>query len=383
MNKLRHTKARIDLDALAQNIQGFRRFCQKETLIAGVLKANAYGHDIFYMAKYFDAFGVDYFAVATIEEAFLLRPYFPLKPLLVMGYTPSENFLEAAKLGITLTLFSLSQALLLNEAAKELNAVSKVHIKIDTGFHRLGYTDMAVAEKEIMQIQNLPYVHIEGIFTHLALESEISDLSQLKTFQALLQSLSEKGLHIPIRHALDSIGAVIYPEHHMDMVRIGALFYGYCSRETPFALKPVLSLITQISSVKTLKKGEGVGYDFLFQAPKDMEIATLPIGYGDGLPRNIYQEGFCLVAGAPAKYVGLPCMDQCVIDVTGLSARENQEVLIFGPELSLSHLAAWCGTNKNELLCRISPRVPRLFIQDNQVVETLDYLKMQGGFYGR
>lgn len=374
MKSIRRTKAIVNVDSLYHNVLEFKKTCNPKTLIAGVLKANAYGHDLLQMATYFKDLKVDYFAVATLEEALFLRTHFESMPILVMGYTPDDDLEFSVINSITTTIFSIEQAKILNSFAKKHNIISKIHIKIDTGFHRLGYTDLNKAFFEILQINLFSNINIEGIFSHLALENKESDKIQYEKFISLINMLSLKQIDIPIKHICDSIGAVVYPEYHLDMVRVGALFYGYCSRETAFELKPVMSLQTEISSVKELNKGEGVSYDNLFRAPCNMKIATLPIGYADGLPRNIYKKGFALVNNIKSPYIGLPCMDQCMIDISDSNAKQGDTAILFGETLSLNELSKWCETNKNELLSRISMRVPRVFVKNNKIVKIVDYL---------
>jgi alanine racemase len=379
MELLRKTRAEVYLDNIEHNLLAFRQTMKPRVKIAAVVKANAYGHDIVKVTELLLENSVDCIAVATLQEAAQLRRKFPSAPILVMGFTPNDHLEYAVAKGITLTVFSLDQCRILSQRAQELNKTAVVHIKIDTGFNRLGYRNHDLALAEITAISKLKGVYIQGIFSHLALNSAETDEEQYQQLMNLVYKLEDMGVLIPIKHICDSIGAVAYPQYHLEMVRLGALLYGYCSRETSFELKPAMTLCTEVSMLKTIKKGEGVSYSFLYTAQADTKIATLPIGYADGLPRNIWKEGHVMINGKPAKFAGLPCMDQCMVDVTD---HENidvgDEVILFGVsgsnELSLNDLSKWCGTNKNELLARVSSRVPRVYFRNGQIVAIVDYL---------
>lgn len=380
MDMLRKTRAVINLDNLKHNLVAFRETMDSKVKVAAVVKANAYGHDIITITGLLLEQGVDYIAVATLQEAVQLRKKFPQAELLVMGYTPDDQLNFVVDYSITQTVFSLDQGRILSEHAVAAGKTAKVHVKVDTGFNRLGYRDHELALEEVTAMADLDGVEVEGIFSHLALNSPESDEKQYQLLTNLVDKLEARGVTIPIKHICDSIGAVAYPQYHMDMVRLGALLYGYCSRKTSFELKPVMTLRTEVSMVKTIGPGEGVSYSHLFLTEKDTRIATLPVGYADGFPRNIWREGYVLINGQQAKFAGLPCMDQCMVDVTGLDVSVGDEVILFGGhggnELHLDNLAKWCGTNKNELLTRVSLRVPRVYIRDGKVVKLIDYLEM-------
>lgn len=365
---LRKTRALVNLDHIQHNLAAFRQTIDKKVKIAAVVKANAYGHGIVTVAGLMLESQADYLAVATVQEAVLLRCQYPAAPLLVMGHTPDDLLQSALEHNIALTVFSLAQCRQLNSLAQTLGTIATVHIKIDTGFNRLGYKDHDQAAKEIAAASKLRRVRLEGIFSHLALHTPQADANQHRQLLALTQRLAEQGITFPLRHICDSIGAVAYPGFHLDMVRLGALLYGYCSRPTPFPLRPALTLVSEVAQVKTIGAGEGVGYSNKFQTTEAREIATLPIGYADGLPRNIWQQGHVLINGQSARFAGLPCMDQCMVDVTGLKVAAGDEAVIFGSSgassLPLELLARWCETNRNELLTRVSARVPRVYFRD-------------------
>lgn len=379
MDMLRKTRAEIYLDHIEHNLNAMRQTMDKHVKVAAVVKANAYGHDIVKVTDLLLQNNVDYIAVATLQEAVQLRKKFAQAPLLVMGYTPDDQLPFAVDLSITQTIFSLQQGELMAQRAKTTAKTAKVHVKLDTGFNRLGYQDHQLALEEITALADLEGLEVEGIFSHLALNSVESDEKQFQQLTDLVAKLANRGVEIPNKHICDSIGAVAYPHYHMDMVRLGALLYGYCSRPTSFELKPAMTLRTEVSMVKTIDSGQGVSYSHLYTASAPTSIATLPIGYADGPPRNSWKEGQVLVKGQRAKYAGLPCMDQCMLDVTGLDVAVGDEVILFGrkgdQELPLNDLSKWCGTNKNELLTRVSPRVPRVYYRNGTIVDVVDYLE--------
>jgi alanine racemase len=370
------TYAEINLDALIENYQNLRNFIPPSVKIAGVIKANAYGHDYKTVARTLVTLGVDYIAVATIREAVVIRKTDAYTPILVMGYTAPEAYDLAVKNDITLTMFDLEEMRLLNLNASYDERVMKIHIKIDTGFNRLGYKDFAKAKEDLKTAKQYEWLDIEGIFTHLALKNEAQDAVQMKRFDQLIKELSEEGIDIPLAHACDSIGAIAYPQAPYQMVRIGAALFGYCSRPTPFTLKPVMQFKSTVSHLKWLNAGEEISYDGLYVTEKKTRIATIPVGYADGLPRQLSNIGQVYVKGHKAPIVGLICMDQCMIDVTDIEEiNVGDTVELFGENISLTSVAALAQTNRNELLSRIAMRVPRVIKQRGTNPLEIDYLK--------
>jgi alanine racemase len=377
LDLLRKTRAIVNLDHIQHNLLALRSTMDPQVKVAAVVKANAYGHDIVVTTGLLLESGVDYIAVATLQEAVQLRKHYPQANILVMGYTPDDQLDYAVDYQITQAVFSLAQCRILSRRAAATGKTARVHVKVDTGFNRLGYTDHDLALEEIAAMAQLPNLEVEGIFSHLALNSPESDEDQYQQLLALTEKLEGRGVTIPIKHICDSIGAVAYPQYHMDMVRLGALLYGYCSRKTEFELRPAMTLRTEVAMVKTIGPGQGVSYSHLFVTKADTRIATLPVGYADGIPRNIWKDGHVMIKGQAARYAGLPCMDQCMVDVTGLDVEVGDEVILFGGEgdneLHLTNLSQWCGTNRNELLARILPRVPRVFIRNGRIEKVVDY----------
>ncbi len=378
------TRAIIDLDALTHNYNSMRQLIAPNVKITGVVKANAYGHDLVTIGKHLETLGVDYLGVANIREGKALRISGIKCPIIVMGYTFEKDYDLAVKHDITLTLFSLEEARKLNLNASYDDKKAKIHLKFDTGFNRLGYKDPEELIESLEACLTYEFIIVEGIFTHLALDSIESDEAQFAKFEALMKQLREKHISVPLKHACDSIATIAYPDKHYDMVRLGAILYGYCSRKTPFNLKPVMSLKTNVTQVKTLEVGEAVSYDRLFVAQRRTKIAVLPIGYADGLPRSLSGKGRVMINGLLVPIVGLMCMDQCMIDVTEADEVSlGTEVTLFDDTSpQLLELAKLAETNRNELLARIAMRVPREFIENGSETFVIDYLEDRESQYG-
>lgn len=372
------TRVEIDLDALEFNYRGMRQLIPETVKVAGVIKANAYGHDLIQVGKSLETWGVDYLAVANVAEGLALRQHQVCIPILIMGKTFEADYLAAIEHHLTLTIFDTKDAERLNQYAQKNQSQAKVHLKLDTGFNRLGYPSKEAFIEAIKVILTYPYIEVEGVFSHLALKNEMTDALQFERFDSALTSLETDNILVPIKHICDSIGTIAYPNQLYDMVRWGSLLYGYCSRETPIKLKPVMRFITNISQVKTIEPGEGVSYDYTFVANRPTTIATLPVGYGDGLPRNLSNVGVVAIQNHLAPIIGIICMDQCIIDVTeivenGGVVKAGDEVVLFGNEvLSLTTVAQLAKTNRNELLARITSRVPRIFTQRANEVSIRD-----------
>ncbi len=421
MKLLRPTYVEIDLDIIKYNINEMKKMIDKDTKLGLVIKANAYGHGAVEVAKVLEEEKVDYICVAGLNEAMELRNNDIKAPILVMGYTPDDCLDIAVQNNITLTLFSKEQAEILSNISKQLSEKSKIHLKVDTGFNRLGFKINEDLPSTIKYIYNLPNINVEGIFSHLALKDEESDYKQFNKFTSLLDEI--KHLDIPIKHICDSIGMVAYKDFHMDMVRVGASLYGYNSRKSimdlkpamtfksKFAqiknikkgegisydysyvankdslygynsrksimdLKPAMTFKSKFAQIKNIKKGEGISYDYSYVANKDMKVGTVLCGYSDGIPRILSNKGYVYVNGKKANILGKICMDQCIVDLTDIDDVDmNSEVIFYGnggPELlDVANLA---DTNRNELLSIVSRRVARVYIKDKEIVKILDYL---------
>ena len=359
---------RVDLGRLARNMDAVREMVGPDVAVMAVVKANAYGHGAVEIAPTLLAHGATYLAVARIEEAEPLRAAYPDCPIFVLGRTPDGLLERAVALDLTLSCFSAEQACLLGRYARKMGKTAKVHLKVETGFHRLGTDDV----EELYKIATTEGVETEGIYTHLALLDRPSDEAQLEKFLRIVHTLEGRGVRFHYRHVADSIASVHYPDFRLDMVRPGALLYGMRDDDSPEQppVETVLSMETTVTRLCRVEAGEGVGYDLLWRAEKPSMLATLPFGYADGYPRSLTGKGYVSICGIACPIVGLLCMDQCVADVTEVpDVQVGDRVIIYGDEkdgaLSFPKAAKLAGTNKNELLARLNARAPREYVKES------------------
>lgn len=395
---VRSTRLEVDLDALGRNVRDLRAFIDETSSAAdaaarsrpalcAVLKADAYGLGALRAAREFADNGADMLAVACLQEALEIRRGFggvPPRPILVMGHTPDEGLEEAAGADIRATIFDLRQAVLLSRAAAASRRTARVHVKIDSGMNRLGIKPDEGTPALLAAMAALPGLEIEGIFTHLALLDAESDRRQFELCMGVVGAAEGLGLRFAYRHVCDSIGLARYPAYRLDLVRAGAILYGARPSGAPLAadleIRVPFAFRTRVSRLRHIGPGEGVGYDHTWRAPAGgADIATLPVGYVDGYRRCLSNRGEVVLRGKRAPVVGLVCMDQLVVDATGIEgAREGDEVLLFGrsgqDELGLLEVAAWAGTNRNEVLASIGRRVPRVYHRSGAPAGVVDYL---------
>ncbi len=381
MNQLiRDTYVEINLDNIAYNMQKIKDVVGENVAIAAVVKANGYGHGAVDLAPAIMENGADYLAVATLSEALELRNHYSDYNIFIMGYTPDEYLEHVVKNNITQTIFSLRQAELLNILGKKYNKIPKVQIKYDTGFNRLGYRDCQESIDEINQIFDLDNLEVEGIFSHFALAGKEEDDIQYKKLMNVIEQLESKGRTIKYKHICDSISGIDYPQYRLNMIRPGAIIYGLKSyKDDSVVLKQALTFKTKIYHIKTLEKGEGVSYDYLWKSDKKCIVGTLPFGYADGYPRNMRDKGFVTIHGKKAPIIGVICMDQCMVDLTDIpEARVGDEVVIYGNgtgnTADIQEISLLAGTNKNEIVCRFTRRTPRVYIKDGKIYKILNYL---------
>ncbi len=364
---LRDTQIVIDLSRIAKNIKLIKNMIGPDVALMAVVKANAYGLGALPIAPIIIENGAEYLAVATLSEAVQLKEAYPQYPVFILGHTPIRYMDVVAEYGITQTVFSYEQAKVLSDSSIKLGKKTRVHIKVDTGFHRLGKAPSAEYADEIIRMYSLPGIEIEGIFSHLALASDENDRMQYKELSDFIALLESRGCTFRYKHIADSIACVDYPEFRMNMVRPGALIYGmigYSKGSLP--VEQAISFKSAISQIHRIRKGEGVGYDFLWTAERDSVVATLPFGYADGYPRQMRDKGYVIINGKKAPIIGVLCMDQVVADVTDIpDAEEGSVAVIYGDgtdgSMTIARAAEDLGTNKNDILCRLTARPPRIY----------------------
>ena len=366
---LRQVWAEVNLQTLRENFIKLKAYTRSEMM--PIVKADAYGHGVIPVVRTLQACGVKRFGVALLQEALEIKAVYPELTVMVIGATELEQMDDLVKEEIIPTIFHLSQAQALSEAAVKQDKTVRLHIKLDTGMNRIGFHEQDFAE--IMKISALPKLFVEGIFTHFA-TSDIRDLSfardQLKRFQAVYDNLKTAGLTIPIRHAANSAAIIQFPESHFELVRPGISLYGL----TPSAqiggnvgLEPVMSWKAKVSQVKSIKTGETVSYGRTFQAAYPTRIATIPVGYADGLRRALSNQGEMLVQGARSTMIGRVCMDQTLLEVTKIPGVQVGDIVtILGKDgydqITATEMAEWIGTISYEVVCGISRRVPRVYL---------------------
>ncbi|HSQ87958.1 alanine racemase [Romboutsia sp.] len=377
----RPTWVEINIDNLKYNIRQIRGFIGDEVKLAVVLKANAYGHGSIEISNFIKNENIDYICVASLQEALELRYNNIDLPILVMGYVSEDAIKEVIENNITIAIFDKTYGKEIANKCKQINKLCKVHIKIDTGFNRLGFKISGDFEKDKETLKNIIEIIecnnfiIEGIFSHLSLSNKHNDNIQHSKF---LYAISEliKVKQIPIKHICDSIAMCKYEKFHMDMVRVGACIYGYNSRSKNLTLKNVMTFKSKIVQIKDIKKGEGISYDSTFIAKKNMKIGIVACGYADGIPRGLSNKGHVVINGKKANIIGNMCMDQCIIDISNLNEEDYKEDVVFygenGP--NLSQLSEIANTNKNEILARVSKRVIKVYINNGEIARIVDEL---------
>ena len=378
--------ALIDLDALAFNIKNIRSRTKRGTGIIGIIKADAYGHGSVETAEVLLENGADWLAVAVVDEALNLRRNGIEAPVLLLGYTPELRLEDVINNGFIQTVYSYYIAQKLSKAAVKLGKTAVVHIKIDTGMGRIGYRVNEDSANEIVEISKLPNIEVNGMFTHFSTADEADKTytcSQFDKFIKMDSMLKDRGLNIPVRHASNSAGIMDFDNMMLDMVRPGIILYGeYPSDEVKkenLMLKPVMSVKTHVSYVKTVEVGDYVSYGREYQAPGRRIIATIPVGYADGFIRAYSKGGRVLIRGQYAPIIGRICMDQFMVDVTDINDVEiNDEVVLMGRqgsnEISADDIAAVLKTINYEVFCTLSKRVPRQYLKDGKAVKTVKYV---------
>jgi len=380
----RPTRAEISLDAVDHNIQEFRAALPPGMHIMAVVKADAYGHGSIEVAKQAVRSGASYIGVAFLDEALELRRADIDAPILVLGYTPPEGVSVAREHHVTLTVYS-EDVLEALEGLPESELESKIHIKIDTGMGRLGLHDEKEAIRFIDRALELKGVSVEALFTHYARADE-TDKSRTKEqylrMNSIVEHYRQRGVAFPLLHSGNSAAAMDIPEYCYNMVRLGIAMYGlYPSEEVNrqhIALMPALSFITGVVMVKRVPAGTQISYGGIYQTKQEELIATLPVGYADGYTRMLTGKAHVLVRGHKVPIVGRICMDQCMINVTGLDVGVGDEVVLIGKQgdsvLSADELAAHLGTINYEITCMLSSRVPKVYIRNGERVNVANRL---------
>lgn len=386
LKKIRmRTWAEIDLDNLEYNFNILKTVIGEGVKLCCVVKADGYGHSAPRVALLLEELGCESLAVSNIEEALQLRKSGVKLPIIILGYTPAECAEALAENNITQCVYSYEYGLCLAKNAKERDVKVKIHIKLDTGMGRIGFICRTEDKKELDEAICLcknENLIPEGIFTHFAMADEDDGneytREQFSSFSTAIDYFKKNGVSFDVCHCANSAAALKYPEYRMDMVRIGIALYGLTSFDISYPeLKPVMSLKSVVSHVKTLKAGESVSYGRKFTATKDIRVATVPIGYADGFMRSTGKSDYTLKIGEKsAKILGSVCMDQLVVDAGDIECEIGDTVTVFDGNKphTANDLALANGTIPYEILCSVGKRVPRAFIKNGKIVDWSDVI---------
>lgn len=386
MNRYSRVHAEIDLDAILYNMESMHNNISEQTKIMAVIKADGYGHGAAEIAETIERLDYLYgYAVATVEEGLILRNHGIKKPILILGYVFSDQYVDMIRANIRPTVFTEEMAEELSVAAESIGRDCKIHFAVDTGMSRIGYQVTEEAADEMARLAKLPHIIVEGIFTHFAKADEADKApthQQIALFRQMIAMLEARGVQIPIHHCSNSAGIVEIPEANMNMVRAGITLYGLWPSEEVdkerIRLKPALSLITHVAYVKELEAGRQISYGGTYVTDRKRIIATIPVGYADGYARGLSNCGEVLIHGRRAPVCGRICMDQFMVDVTDIpDVRNGDEVTLIGRDgeecITIEELGARSGRFNYEFVCNLGKRIPRIFMQRGRVIGTKDY----------
>ena len=377
-----NTYVSINLDAIKEN---FQRISEKAGVpVMAVVKADAYGHGAIQVAKHLQN-QCAFFGVSSMQEALELRQANLHNPILILGYTPTSAYPEAIRQGIRPAIFCLDDAKILSREAQKQGVVAPFHFAVDTGMSRIGFQATEESADICAQIASLPNLQAEGLFSHFA-TADCEDLSRAQAQGALFDRfdslLRQRGVSVSIRHMDNSAGLMNFRSHY-ELVRAGIVIYGmYPSAQMdPSLLKltPALSWHSRITHVKTLPAGREISYGGTFVTEKETVVATVPVGYADGYRRNLSGKFYVLIHGKRAPILGRICMDQMMVDVTRIpDVSVGDSVTLLGTDgeetITMEDLAACADSFNYEMICGISRRVPRMYLQEGKIVHQVHYL---------
>lgn len=384
--------AAIDLDAISHNINTIQQKIPAGTKIISVVKTDGYGHGAVPIAKELENKDFMYgFATATAEEAFILRKAGIKKPILVLGYVFPYTYEQMIREEIRFTVFREDMLEQIAAEAVKQNKTALVHVKVDTGMGRIGVFPDNTGMDFVSKVLENEKIELEGIFTHFAkadYEEKRDAYVQLSLFKSFCSELETRySIRIPIKHCANSAAALEMPESHMDMVRVGIAMYGLWPSEEikkeVWDLKPAFSLHSHIVYLKTLEAGKEISYGGTFITSKPTKVATIPVGYGDGYPRTLSNNGYVLIHGKKAPILGKVCMDQFMVDVTEIeNVKEGDEVILIGSSgneiITMEALGDAADRFNYELVCVIGKRVPRIYYKDGIECYAKDYFNDYG-----
>ena len=379
--------AKINLDNIQKNVKPIVERMGDGVAVMGIVKADAYGHGAVEVSKALLEIGVKAFGVATIGEAVELRKNGIEAPILVLGQIFKEEIHTAVEYDIASAMFDIHCARDLSEIALEQGKKAKIYIKIDTGMGRIGFQPCDESAEIIKEIAALNNIEIDGMFTHFACADSKDKASvnrQIERFTNFVAKVKSEGVSLPIVHCYNSASIVDFDKPLFDMVRCGIITYGLEPSDevskTNIKLQKVMSIKSHVAYVKKVGAGFTVSYGSTYVTDKETEIATIPVGYGDGYPRTLSNKGMVLIGGHFAKIIGRVCMDQFMVDVTGLGVSRGDEVILMGSDgensITAEEIGDLSGRFNYELVCDINKRVPRVYIKNGEIIAVDDALEM-------
>ncbi len=377
--------AEINLDALENNIREIRRVTNPNADIMAVVKADAYGHGVKMVAKTLLTNGANHLCVATMGEAIELREAGINCKILILGFTSSTRISDAVTYGIDLAVYDVETAKLLSDEAVKQHKTANVHIKLDTGMGRLGFSckdgEATLSVEEIVEISKLPNICMYGVFSHFAVADDNDDdytRLQFNTFMNQIDLLKESGVTFVKRHICNSAGIMRFPEFHLDMVRAGIILYGLMPPGCPepatkINLIPVMTWYAKVIHQKMVPVGTSVSYGRHFKAEEPTRVLTISVGYADGFSRRVSNGSYELQLGKERlPIIGNVCMDMCMVNASSMPADvvipKESPIIIFGLEKSVDELASYLGTINYEITCVVGKRVQRIFTRGGERV---------------
>ncbi|GAA7221272.1 alanine racemase [Helicobacter pylori] len=368
----------VNSASLRHNFSAVKSIVPKDAHIMAVVKANAYGAGAIKASEIFLQEGANYLGVATLDEALELRSHFSKTPILILGYSPNSNASMLIDNDLSAMIFSLEQAEVFSQVALKSQKRLKIHLKIDTGMHRLGLEPNFKSIEIIKKIRALKGLEVEGIFTHLSnADAKIKThaKNQMKAFNAFLEQLLDQKIEFQYRHAYNSAGILSLcngnENRFLNLYRPGIMLYGFYPsngmKETcPTILKNVISLKAQIVQIRSVKKGEFIGYGEHFYTNEETLVGVLALGYADGLMRALGNRIQVAINNQLAPLIGKVCMDQCFVKLNNIQAKEGDEVILFGDKSAkandASEIAALLNTIPYETISTLSKRLERVYI---------------------
>ena len=364
--------AEVDLEAIGHNIAQVRQNIGDGVKICAVIKADAYGHGAVAVGRYLEK-AVEYFAVATVDEAVELREAGITLPIVILSYVSPKNYGDVVRCDVTQTVYSYETAALLSQKAAAQGKTAKVHVALDTGMTRIGFVVSEESADEILKISRLPHIELEGMFTHFScadLYDKTYSYRQMERYDRMCQWLDARGVVIPIKHMCNSAGIMEFDSHRFQMVRSGIITYGlYPSEEVNKAaldLRPAMRFCSHVVHVHTAEAGCGVGYGATYVTERPTRIATVSVGYADGYPRALSNQGRVLIHGQFAPVIGRVCMDQIMVDVSHIENVQVEDVVtLFGRDgdncIPVEEPAELASSFNYEFVCGLSQRVKRVY----------------------